>query len=232
MALDPENPFAPPRATFQEAQPGRVDERPVPFEDHATEPRFWARVGAMFQTLFTRPADLADRIPNTRGLSAPLRFALLLASPLMALYLALGSAAGLVVGLAAPTSQGDAVPAWFMAFIGPFYALMMALVVILGLFLGGPLLHGCLWMWGGLRATRGLEQTLRVMGYYLAFHMLGSCIPLLNFAVMLAGPAFLGMALARIHRTETWRGICAAYTPLLLCCCFYGAVLIAALALK
>ena len=40
------------------------------------------------------------------------------------------------------------------------------------------------------------------------------------------------MALARIHRTETWRGICAAYTPLLLCCCFYGAVLIAALALK
>ncbi|HQL48994.1 MAG TPA: hypothetical protein PLC09_10020, partial [Holophaga sp.] len=90
MALDPENPFAPPRATFQEAPPGRVDERPVPFEDHATEPRFWARVGAMFQTLFTRPADLADRIPNTRGLSAPLRFALLLASPLMALYLALG----------------------------------------------------------------------------------------------------------------------------------------------
>lgn len=232
MSLEPENPFAPPRSTFAEPPAGRADDRPVPFEDRAGEPRFWARVGAMFQMLFAHPAELADRVPNTSGMAAPLRFALLLSTPLMALYLALGGAAGLLVGLAAPASQGESVPGWLMAGIGPLYAALLALGVVLGFFLGGLILHGCLWMWGGLRATRGLEQTLRATGYYLAFHMLGSCIPLLNFAVMLAGPVFLGMALARIHRTDLWRGIVAACTPLLLCCCLYGGIFIAAFALK
>jgi hypothetical protein len=30
------------------------------------------------------------------------------------------------------------------------------------------------------------------------------------------------MGLARIHRTETWRGIVAAYTPMAVCCCLYA----------
>lgn len=232
MDLDPGNPFAPPRATFTELRLEPFDGHPVPFEDRAAEPRFWARVWAMFQLLFTDPAALTDRIPNTRGVSAPLRFALLLSTPLMGLYLSIGGAVGLIAGLAAPASSGNPFPSWLAAFIGPFYAVMLAVVVVLGLFLGGPILHGLLWMWGGLRATRGLEQTLRAVGYYLAFHMLGSCIPLLNLAVALAGPAFLGMALARIHRTDLWRGIGAAYSPLLLCCCLYGGIFLAAFALK
>lgn len=232
MALDPENPFAPPKSPLAEPGPEPIDDRPAPFEDRAAEPRFWARVWAMFRMLFTEPAVLAGRIPNTSGLSAPLRFALLLSTPLMGLYLTIGGAVGLIVGLAAPASSADPFPSWLAAFIGPFYALLVALAVVLGLFLGGPVLHAFLWMWGGLRATRGMGQTLRAVGYYLAFHMLGSCIPLLNFAVALAGPAFLGMALARIHRTEAWRGICAAYTPALLCCCLYGGIFIAAFALK
>lgn len=232
MDMNPENPFAPPKATFTEPEVELFDDRPVPFEDRAAEPRFWARVWAMFQMLFTKPATLAERIPNTPDLSAPLRFALLLTTPLMGLYLAIGGAVGVIVGLAAPTSSADPFPSWFAAFIGPFYAVLVALVVVLGLFLGGPILHAFLWMWGGLRATRGMKQTLRAVGYYLAFHMLGSCIPLLNFAVALAGPAFLGLALAQIHRTDAWRGICAAYTPVLLCCCLYGGIFLAALALK
>lgn len=232
MDLNSENPFAPPKATFAEPKLEPFDDRPVPFEDRTAEPRFWARVWAMFHRLFTDPAALAARIPNTPGVSAPLRFALLLSTPLMGLYLTIGGAVGLIVGLAAPASSAEPFPSWLAAFIGPFYAVMVALMVVLGLFLGAPILHGLLWMWGGLRATRGLEQTLRAVGYYLAFHMLGSCIPLLNLAVALAGPTFLGMALARIHRTDTWRGIGAAYSPLLLCCCLYGGIFLAAIALK
>jgi hypothetical protein len=34
------------------------------------------------------------------------------------------------------------------------------------------------------------------------------------------------MGMARIHRTDTWRGICAAYTPLLAVCCVFFALFV------
>lgn len=233
-----ENPFAPPSADL-DATPGlgpEPDLRPVPFEDLASEPRFWPRVWEMFRLLFTHPYELTERVPNTGGTGAPVRFALLLSCPLMALYLVIGLVVGGVMGLVlGSAAQGEAPPGWLITLIGPFYALMLVLAVVLAVYLGGPILHACLWMWGGTREGRGLQQTLRVTGYYTGFHMLGTLVPLVNFAVALGGPVFLGMALARVHRTAPWRGIVAAYTPLLLCCCLYGslfAVLLATGAMK
>lgn len=233
------NPFAPPRADLT-AGPGpdaSLDHRPVPFEDVEAEARFWPRVWEMFRLLFTAPGSLANRVPNTEGLGAPLRFALLLSLPMMLLYLLLfGLLGGLMTAGFMASGQGQGgPPAWIFLLFGPGYALLLGLMVAIGIPVGGAILHVCLWMWGGTRNGRGLGQTLRAMGYYAAFHMLGSLIPLVNFAVALGGPAFLGMALARIHRTDTWRGIVAAYTPLVLCCCLYGiffAVLAATGALK
>lgn len=223
------NPFAPPHAELTVASDWSLSpgQRPVPFEDLEREPRFWPRVWAMFGLLFTEPSQLAERVPVTEGLGAPLRFALLLTTPTMLLCLLLfGLLGGLMsFGMTQAASSNSGPPAWFFLLVGPGYVVMLALMVMITVPLGGLVVHVCLWMWGGTRQGRGLGQSLRAMGYYMGFHMLGSLIPLLNIAVALAGPAFLGMALARIHRTDTWRGVLAAYMPLLLCCCCYALII-------
>jgi hypothetical protein len=62
----------------------------------------------------------------------------------------------------------------------------------------------------------------------MAFTTLANFIPLVNILVLLGGPALLGMALARMHRADTWRGVCAAYTPYVFCCCGYAGIIAAA----
>jgi hypothetical protein len=226
METGESNPYLPPEAELTTAPDWSLptDQRPVPFEDREREPRFWPRVWGMFRLLFTEPGELAERVPNTEGLGAPLRFALLLATPMMLLYLLLFGVLGGLMGFGLMASgQGEGgPPAWVFLLFGPGYAAFLAVFIAVSIPVGGTVLHLCLWMCGGTRQGRGLGQTLRAMGYYTAFHILGSLIPLVNIAVILGGPAFLGMALGRIHRTDTWRGIVAAYLPLVFCCCLYG----------
>jgi hypothetical protein len=75
-------------------------------------------------------------------------------------------------------------------------------------------------MWGGLRPGVGLNQTVRAYGYASAFIQIGGMIPYLGILIQLAGMIAMGMGLARMHKTDTWRGICAMLTPfILLCCC-------------
>jgi len=53
-----------------------------------------------------------------------------------------------------------------------------------------------------------------------------SMIPFLGILFSMASMAgvvtvlvFKGMGLARMHRTDTWRGLVAVFTPLILLCC-------------
>ena len=48
------------------------------------------------------------------------------------------------------------------------------------------------------------------------FLQLAGLVPFLGFFLQIACLAVLGMGLARMHRTATWRGVCAALTPLVL----------------
>jgi hypothetical protein len=56
-------------------------------------------------------------------------------------------------------------------------------------------------------------------------------VPYLGILVQLAGMVWMGMGLARMHRTDTWRGVCALLTPIFLCCCcaILAAIMIPAL---
>ncbi len=228
MCMDsfPQDPYQPPSAELlaPESVPREGELRPIPFEDLEATPGFWRRVGVMFQLLFTNPHQLVDRIPVTEGLSAPLRFALFCALPITLLMALLGILMGVMGGFLATQASSKGPGAWLFAGMGFLYTVMMPVSVVVGFFLGGVINHFFLWIWGGLRQSQGLTQTLRANGYYLGFFMLFYLVPLLNFLVLLGGPALLGLALARVHRTDTWRGICAAYTPLCCGCIAYAGV--------
>ena len=71
-----------------------------------------------------------------------------------------------------------------------------------------------------------MGQSIRAYAYASAFIQIGALIPYLGFLVQIAGMVAIGMGLARMHRTDTWRGICAVLTPIfLLCCCGVAAAL-------
>jgi hypothetical protein len=197
--------------------------RPVPFEDLETAPGFWPRVGGMFRLVFSNPFELFDRVPVTEGLGAPWRFLLLLSIPIFLIMALVFFVLGMGVLLAAfeQVHRGDSrglaalIPVIFGAIL-----LLMPLFTFLGMVIGGALNHFFLWMWGGLRPGVGTAQSIRAYGYASAFIQIGGLIPYLGILIQLAGLVVIGMGLARMHKTDTWRGVCAVLTPIfLLCCC-------------
>ena len=209
---DPQPLLAPPGAAA--ALP-----RPVPFEDREAFPGFWARVGGMFQLVFRDPMELFERVPLTEGLGAPWRFLLLLSIPIFLLMALVFFAAGMGIAVAALEEAGrteNRVLAAAMPFVFGAILLLMPVFSFLGMVVGGALNHFFLWLWGGLRPGVPAAQSIRAYGYASAFVQLGGFIPILGLFVQLAGMVVIGMGMARMHRTATWRGVCAALTPLFL----------------
>ncbi|HEX9010360.1 MAG TPA: YIP1 family protein [Holophagaceae bacterium] len=205
--------------------------RPVPFEDLEAMPGFWERVGAMFRLVFTNPFELFDRVPVTDGMGAPWRFLLLLSVPIFLIMGAVFFFVGMGAAMATLEAKAGAEAHTFAALVPVIFAvilLLMPLFSFLGMVIGGALNHLFLWMWGGLKPGVGADQSIRAYGYASAFLQIGGLIPYLGILVQLAGIVVIGMGLARMHKTDTWRGVCAALTPLVLVCCC-GGILIAML---
>jgi len=222
-AIPLDEPPAPPPPGAFIPPPETATPRPIPFEDTGAIPGFWARVGAMFQMVFRNPLELFDRVPATEGLAAPWRFLLLLSIPVFLIVALLFFFLGMGIMLAAleqtAKDEGRAIAAVMPLIFGALL-LLMPLFTFLGMLIGGMVSHFFLWMWGGLRPGLGMNQTIRAYGYASAFIQIGSLIPYVGFLIHLAGMVVIGMGLARMHKTDTWRGVCAALTPIfLLCCC-------------
>jgi hypothetical protein len=223
MSMTEFNPYQAPEAelTAPECFPEPGELRPVPFEDLELEPRFWPRVWAMFPPLFKAPLELAERVPVTPGLGAPWRFQVVLTIPIFLLILAIAVIFGVMMIAVSSASPASAFPTWALALLPLIYLVLLPPMQFINMLLIGALSHGCLWLWGGLKQGEGAVATIRLTGYFLGYFMLVGFIPIIGSLAALAGPAFLGMALARMHRTDTWRGICAAYTPLVIVCCAF-----------
>lgn len=197
--------------------------RPVPFEDLDAFPGFWSRVGGMFRMVFSNPMELFERVPVTEGFGAPWRFLLLLSIPVFLIMTLIFFLVGLGIMMAAleqtGKSDGKAIAAVMPLIFGGIL-LLMPLFTFLGMIIGGAFNHFFLWMWGGLRPGVGTGQSIRAYGYASAFIQIGGLIPYIGILVHIAGLVVIGMGLARMHKTATWRGVCAVLTPLfLLCCC-------------
>jgi hypothetical protein len=205
--------------------------RPVPFEDLEAMPGFWERVGAMFRLVFTKPFELFDRVPVTEGMGAPWRFLLLLSVPIFLIMGAVFFFVGRGAAMATLEARAGAEAHSFAALMTVIFLvilLLMPLFSFLGMVIGGALNHFFLWMWGGLKPGVGADQSIRAYGYASAFLQIGGLIPYLGILVQLAGIVVIGMGLARMHKADTWRGVCAALTPIILVCCC-GGILVALL---
>ncbi|HJV48656.1 MAG TPA: YIP1 family protein [Geothrix sp.] len=196
--------------------------RPVPFEDPETFPTFWSRVGGMFRMVFSHPLELFDRVPVNEGLGAPWRFLLLLSIPVFLIVALLFFFLGLGIMMTALEESGRGESKTLVAVMPLIFGailLLMPLFSFLGMVIGGAFNHFFLWMWGGLRPGAGTQQSIRAYGYASAFIQIGGLIPYIGILIHLAGMVAIGMGLARMHKTDTWRGICAVLTPVFLACC-------------
>lgn len=220
---------------------------PLPFEDPERYPGVWHRLFETFRLAISQTWAFFEAIPGGSGLGSPWRFQLLCWLPMLVLA-AIGLALlALIGGMAAVagaiSKQGlAALAGGTLALVSLAVLLLLPLGIFLGMVISGALTHFFLWIWGGTRQRIGIEQTIRTEGFVsgisvvlmIPFQVLG-IIPIVGLVfsfcamVLTIGITVVkGMGLARIHRTDTWRGVCAALSPMFLaCCCLILAVIAA-----
>ena len=222
--------------------------RPVPWEDLEAEPGWWERLKATVSLTFKAPMDLADRIPVTEGFWQPYLYLLACSVPVILLSV-LGQLVSLAIQGAVLGMASSARPNPFqqlgMSDLGAgamagimivFFLVFMPLFLFLGIFIGGAINHFFLWAFGGTKEEVGLGQTIRLYAYAQGVYQLvaaAASIPIVGclFLVVLipfmfVWMAYYGLALARMHRTESWRGVCAVFAPMVLGICCAGIALV------
>jgi hypothetical protein len=245
--MDSEHPYSPPQANLVTSPDLESESRPIPFEDPERYPGLWLRYKETIVQGFRENQAFLERVPQREGLSKPWQFQLLSALPMMVFVLLILIpllALGLMGGVfgAKETMVGGGILAGIVLgvlILGPIF-------IFIGMLIMGALDHFCLWMWGGTKAGVELEQTIRAVGYAQGIlnlvqlplqilsmiPILGALFSLANLALMVAFFVYIGLALARMHRTDAWRGLCAVFTPMLLCCCLGFIALIVVFSIK
>ena len=94
------------------------------------------------------------------------------------------------------------------------------LPVLLGILIGGVIVHLFLMLFGG--ANQGLTMTLRVISYAYAPQIF-TVVPFVGWCVAGIWTLVLEIiGLAAAHRTDTWRAALAVLVPVILCICVVG----------
>ncbi|MBS1767610.1 MAG: YIP1 family protein [Acidobacteria bacterium] len=208
------NPYQPPMAARLEPPPSFDTTggfRPVPWEDEEAFPGVLDRWFATIRLGFTAPMDLSDRVPVTSPMMPAWLFFLVMGIPASVLSLMTKEMTRQFMASFLHTAANRNMGLELVA---------IAIGLIAGPFISGAFLHLFLWMWGGTKEGIGVEQTIRFVCYAYGVYYLVGWIPLLNIPLGIVFWVFLSMGIARVHRTDTWRGFAAMLTPLGICCCF------------
>lgn len=241
-----ENPYLPPQAELGPVPSHPLEPealRPIPFEDPEEYPTLWLRFKETVIQAFREKEAFLERVPVYDDFTRPWQFQMLSLVPLLGLLLLVGILIGLVAlfaGLATLGSKEVTMAIGVAALVLVGLAILLPLATFLGLLAVGLLDHFCLWIWGGTREGVGLPQTIRASGYAHGvmnlvttplqilgmIPFLGILFGLANMALSILFVVYKGMALARMHRTETWRGVCAVFTPIVLMVILVVAILI------
>jgi len=210
-------------ATIGAAAEAPVSRTGLPWDEREQKGWFNAFIETL-QMVLTRP-DFAFRSMKVEGgLAGPIIYALIggciggVASFLFSLgFQSIGLTMGQRNTFAVLTGMG----------VGSIaIIILLPVAILLGLFIGGAIIHLCLMIVGG--ANKTFETTVRV----LAFTQ-GSTGPLQM--VPLCGGIIAGIwalvvnciGLARAHETDTGRAVLAVFLPLIVCC--GGGILLAIL---
>jgi hypothetical protein len=209
---------APPLFPLATAAPGVYAALPgvgLPWE-HRAQLGF---VKAWFDTvslLITKPSEAFTMMRPEGGLMDPLLFGLIGGS--------LGGIVsiifqGLFQSIPGITGRNDAfnslgLELWVILLI---YAVLMPLLVTVGLFIGGAILHLCLMLVGG--ANRSFETTFRVACFASGAANLFSMIPFCGGVIALVYHIVLEcIGLSRAHSTTTGKALMAIFLPMIVCC--------------
>ncbi|MCX7967227.1 MAG: YIP1 family protein [Armatimonadetes bacterium] len=196
-----------------------------PFEDREAYGGFFPAllqtwVGACF-----RPMEFFDSVGNSQDLSPALLFGVLVGW----VGIFVSSLWSLVFQAPfLPMMRQEEMAAQLLGTVGSLLCVGLFgwLLVLLGIFINGLIIHLFLLIFGG--ANQGLTMTLRVISYayapqiFTAVPIIGGCIAAIWMLVL----EIIGLAAA--HRTDTWRAVLAVIVPIVLCVCaivlFYGVV--------
>ena len=175
-------------------------------------------VNAFIETLvmvLTKPGEAFAAMKREGGLGEPLIYALIggCVGGVVSFLFSLGLQS---IGFFADRQSTFAAMAG-MGIGSAVFLVLLPLFIVIGLFIGGAIVHLCLMIVGG--ANQSFETTFRV----LAFSH-GSTGPLQMIPIcggVIAGVWALVcscIGLARAHETDTGRAVLAVFLPLIVCC--------------
>lgn len=187
-----------------------------PFEDREAYGGFFPAliqtwIGACF-----RPAEFFSSVGNSQDLSPALLFGVLVGwvSAIVSSLWSLMFQAPLL-----PMMRQEEMAVQLFGTVGSLLCVGLFgwLFVLLGIFIGGLIIHLFLMLFGG--ANQGLTMTLRVISYAQSPQIFGA-VPIIGWCVASIWMLVLEIiGLAAAHRTDTWRAALAVIVPIVLCVC-------------
>jgi hypothetical protein len=185
----------------------------LPWEHRQERGLFNAFVETLVMVL-TKPGEAFTVMKREGGLGEPLIYALIggCLGGIVSLLFSLGLKS---VGFFADHDTFAAMGG--MGVGSAAFIVLIPLLIVIGLFIGGAIVHLCLMIVGG--ANQSFETTFRV----IAFSQ-GSTGPLQMIPIcggLIAGVWALicnCIGLARAHETDTGRAVLAVFLPLIVCC--------------
>lgn len=160
------------------------------------------------------PTLFFHKVALGQNLQRPLLFALII----NATMLLAGQAFSLGLGISVFSQNSSAAPIfpWLSALPLPLAIVLVALLMVLGFFMGAAINHFCLFLLGA--AHRNFAQTLRVVCYASAPCVFGFVPYLGTFVGTVWSFTLMVIGFKVVHMTSSSRALFALLLPVLLCC--------------
>jgi hypothetical protein len=166
--------------------------------------------------LITKPSEAFTMMRPEGGLTDPLLFGLIGGSLGGIVSIIFQGVFQSIPGIAGRNDAFNSlgIQMWLVLLI---YAVLMPLLVTVGLFLGGAILHLCLMLVGG--ANRPFETTFRVACFSAGAANLFSMVPFCGGIIALVYQIVMEcIGLSRAHPTTTGKALMAIFLPIIVCC--------------
>jgi hypothetical protein len=194
-----------------ETPPSRIG---LPWDEREQKGWFNAFIETL-QMVLTRPDYAFRAMKVDGGLAGPIIYALIggCVGGVVSFLFSLGlQSIGLTAGRHNTFAVLTGIGAGSVAFV-----ILLPIIIILGLFIGGAIVHVCLMIVGG--ANKPFETTLRVLAFTHGSTGPLQMIPLCGGIIAgIWGLVVNCIGLARAHETETGRAVLAVFLPLIVCC--------------